>query len=261
MTEVRIEPGSAYPGDAVQVIVTGVSKAPKGTAGGTPLVFLPFGPDWRAIFGLSVDHPSGPLSVEVTKIGKTKPWSMSGTVEVLPPNFRKRELTVAKRFTSPSKKEKARTKADQAAFSEAFGREFEPWLFSEPFVRPRNSEVTAPFGDLRLVNQKKQSQHYGTDLDGAVGDPVYATNAGTVVMARDCFASGNTVLIHHGGRMFSSYFHLSKVDVDVGDTIKRGQLIGRVGKSGRVTGPHLHFGIKIDGKWVNPESVLSFAFD
>ena len=79
-------------------------------------------------------------------------------------------------------------------------------------------------------------------------------------MARDCFGSGNTVLIHHGGRLFTSYFHMSAFAVKVGDHVVRGQPLGKVGKTGRVTGPHLHFGVKLDGRWLDPESLLRLEF-
>ena len=76
---------------------------------------------------------------------------------------------------------------------------------------------------------------------------------------RDCFASGNTVLVHHGGRLFTAYFHLSRFDVKEGHREKRGEPLGLVGSTGRVTGPHLHIGVKLDGRWINAESVLSLS--
>ena len=102
---------------------------------------------------------------------------------------------------------------DQAAFREAFARPFEPPLFAGPFGPPRDARVTGQYGERRIFNGKKQSQHYGTDLAGAVGDPVLATNDGVVVLVRDCFASGKSVAIAHGGGLFSVYFHLSDFDV------------------------------------------------
>jgi murein DD-endopeptidase MepM/ murein hydrolase activator NlpD len=181
---------------------------------------------------------------------------LQGALEVKKPDFRRRQLSVSKRFTSISKKDRLRSKADQDAFQDAFDRDFEPWLFARSFAWPRQAEVTAPFGDLRLLNGKKKSQHFGADLDGNTGDPIFAANDGEVVLVRDCFASGNTVLVHHGGRLFTSYFHLSSTEVKQGERVVRGQPLGTVGKTGRVTGPHLHFGAKLDGRWVDPESVL-----
>ena len=260
--EVRLQPAVARPGDAVLVEVTGTTTAPSGQLGSAELVFLPFGASsFVAITGLSVDQKPGPLALEVTTRTEGLRELFEGTLDVAPPNFRKRQLTVSKRFTSISKRDRERSKADQEAFSQAMDVDFFDWSFSARFDWPRNAGVTAPFGDLRLLNGKKQSQHFGTDLDGDTGDPIFASNDGEVVMARDCFASGNTVLVHHGGRVFTSYFHLSRTDVKTGDKVKRGQQLGLVGKTGRVTGPHLHFGVKIDGRWVNPESVLSLDFE
>jgi murein DD-endopeptidase MepM/ murein hydrolase activator NlpD len=110
-----------------------------------------------------------------------------------------------------------------------------------------------------MFNGKKQSQHYGTDLAGAVGAPVEATNDGLVVLARDCFASGKSIAVAHGGGLFSVYFHLSAIDVRPGDRVRRGQAIGKVGQTGRVTGPHLHFGMKVGDLYVDPESVYRLA--
>jgi Peptidase family M23 len=256
VVEVRVQPGVARPGDAVMIEVAGTSQPPAGKLGTDPLVFLPLGKAWVAIIGLSVDHPPGILDLEIMVGGEAQTELIEGELEVITPDFRRRQLTVGKRFTSPSKKDRAHSAADQVAFNEAFDRDFEPWTFSQPFAWPRVANITAPFGDLRLLNGKKQSQHFGADLNGDIGDPIFAANDGEVVMIRNCFASGNTVLLHHGGRLFTSYFHLSKTTVAMGQKVSRGQRLGLVGKTGRVTGPHLHFGCKLDGKWVDPESVL-----
>lgn len=258
--EVRLQPGVARPGDAVLVEVTGATQAPSGQLGSTELVFLPLHHRWVALVGLSVEQKPTRLELEITAQGQAGAERLSGDLEVRKADFRRRQLTVSKRFTSPSKKDKLRSKADQQAFTEAFDRDFEPWTFEADFAWPRPADVGAPFGDLRLFNGKKQSQHFGTDLDGETGDPLFASNAGEVVMVRDCFGSGNTVIVHHGGRLFTTYFHLSAFGVKVGDHVVRGQPLGKVGKTGRVTGPHLHFGVKLDGRWVDPESLLRLEF-
>lgn len=254
--EFRLQPGVARPGDAVLVEVTGTTSAPSGQLGSAELVFLPLGASWVAITGLSVDHKPGRVAVEVVVKSELGKQQLTGELEVTKANFRRRQLTVGKRFTSPSKQQRQQSAADQEAFSATFDRDFEPWTFDRAFAWPRAAAVTAPFGDLRLLNGKKQSQHFGADLDGATGDPIFASNDGEVVLVRDCFASGNTVLIHHGGRLFTAYFHLSATDVKQGQRVSRGQPLGKVGKTGRVTGPHLHFGVKLDGRWVDPESLL-----
>ncbi len=258
---VHLQPGAARPGDAVLVTVRGAQKAPAGTLGTHELTFLEFHGGWQALTGLSVEQKAGalPLSVVLVEGGEKK--LVEGTLDVLEADFPRRELSVGKRFLSPSKKEQAWAARDTRAFAEAFDVDSLPFAFSGRFAWPRPPVVTAPFGDLRLMNGKKKSQHFGTDLDGNTGDPVYAAQDGEVVMVRECFSSGNTVLLHHGGRLFTAYFHLSGFEVKEGQAVRRGAMLGRVGKTGRVTGPHLHWGAKVDGRWVDPASLLGLDFD
>ncbi|MEY2667640.1 MAG: hypothetical protein RJA59_278, partial [Pseudomonadota bacterium] len=212
----------------------------------------------QAILALPVELDPGTLRVEVRIPGRNDP--LLASVEVVEPGFPATQLSVEPKFFAPSPAQKKQMEADQAAFREAFARPFEPPLFTGPFVRPRDARVTGEFGERRIFNGEKKSQHYGTDLAGAVGDPVLATNDGIVVLARDCFASGKSVAIAHGGGLFSVYFHLSDYDVRPGDRVRHGQPIGKVGATGRVTGPHLHFGIKVVDLYVDPDSVYRLAF-
>jgi murein DD-endopeptidase MepM/ murein hydrolase activator NlpD len=258
--DVRLQPGAARPGDAVLVEVTGATGAPSGHLGSAELVFLPWGDRWLALVALPVGMKPQALEVEVIARVETGKDAVRGALEVKPANFRRRQLTVSKRFTSPTKAQRQQMAEDQRSFNRAFDRDFEPWTFERPFDWPRLDAIGAPFGDLRLFNGKQQSQHSGLDIDGQTGDPIYAANDGEVVMVRDCFGSGGTVLLHHGGRLFTSYFHMSAFSVKEGERVARGQLLGKVGKTGRVTGPHLHFGAKLDGRWVDPESVLRLVF-
>jgi len=116
-----------------------------------------------------------------------------------------------------------------------------PRLWHEPFVPPRSSAVTGRFGVARVFNGVLRSRHLGVDFAGRRGAPVQAANRGVVALVADLYLSGTTVLIDHGAGLVTGYLHLSRVLVAVGDTVVRGQLIGDVGASGRVTGPHLHW--------------------
>jgi murein DD-endopeptidase MepM/ murein hydrolase activator NlpD len=280
---VRVQASRVRPGDALLVTVDGVPASLVGSASGTVAVavvtgatardgstsgtgpgeprrlrFYPTPTGAQAITSLPVELEPGTLRVEVRLPGLADP--LATTVEVVDPGFPEAKLSVAPKFIAPSPAQKKRMEEDQAAFREAFGRPFEPPAFAGPFVRPREAAITGPFGERRTFNGKKQSQHYGTDLAGAVGDPVRAANDGVVVLVRDCFASGKSIAIAHGGGLFSVYFHLSGFDVRPGDRVQRGQVIGQVGATGRATGPHLHFGIKVDGLYADPDSVYRLAF-
>lgn len=258
--EVRLQPGVARPGDIVLVELSGAIGTPRGKLGSIELDFLPFGSRWIALVALPVSQKAGKLGLAILGSIDGGQAPLGGELEVRQPHFRRRRLSVNKRFTRPSQKERQQMRADNAAFGEAFARDLEPWIFKDAFIWPRPSQVTAPFGDLRLINNQKRSQHQGADLDGATGAPLFAANDGEVVLMRACFSSGNTLLLHHGGRLFTAYFHLSAFAVRQGERVKRGQLLGEVGKTGRVTGPHLHFGVKLDDRWVDPESLLRLEF-
>ena len=171
-------------------------------------------------------------------------------------------LKVAPKFTSLSASQKRRTKEDQRAFAHAYAQDELRPLFSENFVNPRgtSARVTSVFGGRRIFNGRTKSRHLGLDLDGSPGDPVYAAADGVVRMRRDCFYAGGTLVVGHGAGIFTSYFHLSRFHAAEGDAVKKGQLIGEVGKSGRVTGPHLHFGAKVSGVHIDPQLLLEFGF-
>ncbi len=259
---VRLQPGTAKPGDAVLITVQGANPqhAPQGRLGEFDLDFLPFAGGWHALIGLPVETTEGSLELSVTLVADAQELEVQGTLEVIAPQFRSSELKVSKKFVSPTRAQRAWSMRDQAAFDEAFGQPRSERLFTENFAWPRNDVVTAPFGDLRMFNGKKKSQHFGLDLNGNIGDEAYASNDGQVVLQRECFGSGNTVVIFHGMGLYTAYFHLSRFDVKQGQKVKQGQPIGLIGKTGRVTGPHLHWGTKIGGRWVDAQSVLRLDF-
>jgi murein DD-endopeptidase MepM/ murein hydrolase activator NlpD len=252
----QLSPGRVRPGDLVMISVRGVSECPSGTLAEAPLRFFTQAGECRALWPTPVEQPPGELEVAVGL--PTGP--LVGVLEVEPATFPSRELTVSRKFVEPPPKVRKRMAADRAAFAKAFAQPFTPPLFSSDFTWPRQARITAPFGDLRTFNGKKQSQHYGMDLDGRPGEPIYAANDGQVVMTRDNYAAGQTVIVHHGAQLYTTYFHLSKMVVGKGERVKQGQLLGEVGATGRVTGPHLHFGVKVGALYVDPASLYRLRF-
>lgn len=130
-------------------------------------------------------------------------------------------------------------------------------LWNGDFILPVKGELSNDFGLRRIINGEPKKPHSGADIDAPYGAPVYAPNDGRVVFVDELFFSGNSVFIDHGMGLFSMYFHLSEALVKEGDTVKKGQIIAKVGSSGRATGPHLHWGIRLNGARVNPASLLS----
>jgi len=249
-------PASVKPGDPVLLVVHGVEGVPDGTVGSLSAEFYRHGDTAEALVGIPVEEEPGLLRVKVTAGALT----LDGGLEVVPPEFPERKLTVASKFVKIPKAAKARIKADQAAYQKAWATPFRPRAFGDNFEKPRDAVITAHFGDKRTLNGKKTTQHFGLDLDGSTGDEIRAANDGRVVMVRDCYTSGNTVLVEHGAGLITSYFHMSKFLVKPGQEVKRGELLGLVGKTGRVTGPHLHFGAHIGTLWVNPQALLALPF-
>jgi len=257
-----IQPGTAKPGDPVLVTVSGLSSAPTGTIAGRPLRFYPSAGQWQALTGLAVEHPVGLTDVKVQGkvLPEGTPVEFAGTLDVIDPGYPERQLQVAGKYVKPPEAVKARMAEDRAAFAAAFSQDFSDPLFERNFEWPRQDRITAPFGDRRSFNGKLQSQHFGVDVDGDTGAPIYAANAGVVVMTRDNYSAGNTVIVHHGAGLYTTYFHLSKTLVRRGAKVKQGQQLGLVGKTGRVTGPHLHWGVKVDGLWVDGLTLLKLDF-
>jgi len=252
----ELVPARVKPGDPVLVVVRGTEELPEGTVGALAAAFYRQGDHAEALVGIPVEEEPGRLQIRVT----AGAVSLGAPLEIVPPEFPERKLTVASKFVKIPPSARARIKADQVAFQKVWATPLRPRAFADNFEKPREAEITARFGDKRTLNEKKTSQHFGLDLEGATGDEIRAANDGRVVMVRDCYTSGNTVLLEHGAGLITAYFHLSKFLVKRGQEVRRGQLLGLVGKTGRVTGPHLHFGAHIGTLWVNPQALLALPF-
>jgi murein DD-endopeptidase MepM/ murein hydrolase activator NlpD len=124
-------------------------------------------------------------------------------------------------------------------------------------VRPVPHEANSAFGTRSIFNGKPRNAHGGADFLSPGGTPIRAPNAGRIAVARDLYFSGNTVIIDHGLGLFSMLAHMSAIDVREGDVVKAGQVLGRVGATGRVTGPHLHWAVRAGGARVDPLSLLA----
>lgn len=203
--------------------------------------------DLRAVIAVPIDAEPGEHDLEIN-IGSR---SIRGVLHVADREFDKSELSVSKQFTE--KKSKAlqqRIREEEKAMQALFIPEPGPPKLSGSLSRPVAGGVTAVFGTKRVFNGKTNSVHYGLDLDGKIGDPVRAVQSGRVVMSAMRWASGGTIVIDHGGGLFTAYFHMSKREKVPGDKVEAGELIGAVGKSGRVTGPHLHLAVLVRAKYM-----------
>ena len=153
-----------------------------------------------------------------------------------------------------------RAKAEQEQVKQALAENSRMKLWRSNFVEPVNGKRTGIFGSVRIMNGQPRNPHNGEDIGAPLGADVAASNDGVVRLTVDHVFSGKGVFIDHGLGFYTMYFHLSEILVKDGDLVTAGQIIGKVGATGRATGPHLHWGVKLNGARVNPYSLLDLPF-
>jgi len=232
----------------------------QGWMAGEPLHFVPTSRrTWHAIGGIPVDAPDSVTARVVMELSSNRIDTVRVRIRLPPLRVSaSRLLAVAPRFTRPLDAETEARVARENERARDVGRQSHARsiLWTQSFLRPRASSITSRFGSGRLFNGKVTSRHLGVDFRGAIGEPVYAANRGVVALADAFFLAGNVVYIDHGRGVVTGYFHLSRTTVMAGDTVERGQKIGLVGATGRVTGPHLHWSARYGVLAVNPLDLL-----
>jgi murein DD-endopeptidase MepM/ murein hydrolase activator NlpD len=179
------------------------------------------------------------------------------SIAVVPGDYPVEHLRVSPRMAEPDSAARLRIARESARAGRVSRAAHDtPRFWQEPFVLPINSRITSRYGTGREFNGKVTSRHFGTDFNGRTGDPVYAPNAGRVVLVANFYLAGKVIYLDHGAGLVSAYFHLSRALVKTGEQVERGQLIGRVGQSGRVTGPHLHWVVRYGTTTVDPMSLV-----
>jgi murein DD-endopeptidase MepM/ murein hydrolase activator NlpD len=258
------EPAPLVRGTIARLVLHGFGTAPLGgEAGGEPL-HLTVGDDGvvRALIAAPFGDDDS-LRVTLVRAATTgEAETLRLALPVAHGDYRTEQLRVAARYAAPDSAAAARIQGEVELARAVSRRAHDtPRAWSAPFRRPRPGRITSVFGTAREFNGEVASRHLGTDFAGAVGAPVYAANAGVVALTGDFYLAGHAVYLDHGGGLVTGYFHLSRVEVTPGAVVQRGQRIGRVGKSGRVTGPHLHWIARYGGITVDPMSLVRATGD
>lgn len=265
-----VAPATPAPGTIVRLMLADSAPedpivAARGTLAGEPLRFLAGDDGLGAIGGIPVDATDSVLARVIVKrrSGAFDTLVVAVGVPPRPPPAREPRLAVDQRFTRPLDKATQARIARENALALHVGRAAHrsPPLWTDQFRRPRESVVTSRFGTGRMFNGTVASRHLGVDYRGAPGEPVYAANRGVVALVDTFFLAGRVVYVDHGGGVVTGYFHLTSPLVAKGDTVERGQKIGTVGSTGRVTGPHLHWSARYGGITVNPADLLELPVD
>lgn len=213
---------------------------------------------WQGLVGIDLETRPGRYAVLLRgsdASGRT--FEDSYTLAVRAKAFPTRRLTVDEKFVTPPKEVEARIKLESEKVGAIHAGITRERYWRGAFVKPVTGAPISSFGKRSILNGKPRSPHTGTDFASEAGDPIVALNAGVVVLAEDLYFSGNSVIIDHGQGLYSYYAHLSAIVAREGARIAKGELLGRVGATGRVTGPHLHLSVRLVGTRVDPMSLLS----
>lgn len=180
-------------------------------------------------------------------------------VAVAAEEFREQRLTLPKDQVEPDAAALTRIGLEREKINAVFANVLPRRVWAKEFVVPVDGTVMGAFGSRRILNGQPRAQHRGEDIAAPLGAPVRAANDGIVRMVDDHFFSGISVILDHGLGLYTMYFHLHTAQVKEGERVERGQIIGTVGKSGRATGPHLHWGAWLNGSWVNPFALTTLS--
>ncbi|MDP3543598.1 MAG: M23 family metallopeptidase [Elusimicrobiota bacterium] len=262
----EVEARAFHPGELILLSVAGhdAKAPPEASLNGLALEFFagPATGTWLAFAGLDLDFSTGPATLETAlRAPGGRPARASRTLHVVDAGFPVAELSVNQKFVTPDKSDAERAEAEAARLHQLFSKTEAKRLFDGTFASPIPGAPTARFGERRLFNGQPRAPHSGMDLRAKTGVPVRAPAAGKVLLADPLFYAGNTVILDHGLGLTSQYAHLSQIGVKPGDMVKKGQVIGKVGATGRVTGPHLHWALKFRKARVDPFSLVYFDLD
>lgn len=204
---------------------------------------------WLAITGIPLKAKKG----EHQLIVKSNPKTLTVTFDVKPKKYKAQYITLKnKRKVNPYKDDLKRIKREKKEIVASLRHWSETNALNTDFMLPVTGRLSSPFGLRRFFNKQPRKPHSGIDIAAPAGTPILSPADGTILTTGNYFFNGNTVFIDHGQGLITMYCHMSKINVKPGQKVKKGEQIGAVGKTGRVTGPHLHWGISLNDARVDP---------
>lgn len=253
---VSVSPAAISQGDVIRIDVIGTGEKPISTT-----LFgkdLTFSPDdqrgrWSALAGVDLETKPGKYGIRIDH-GSTR--ALTHFIQVQAKQFRVRRLRVPDTFVNPPAEAVAQINNDNKMLAAAYAQNTAQRWRGE-FVLPVDGAPTSNFGTRSYYNGVRRSPHAGVDFMSEPGTPIRASNHGSVALAAALYFTGNTVIIDHGARLFSVFAHLSESHVKAGDVVTPETIVGLVGATGRVTGPHLHWSVRLNGARVDPLSLIA----
>jgi murein DD-endopeptidase MepM/ murein hydrolase activator NlpD len=226
---------------------------------GAPLAFAPVSDsEWLALAGVDLDaRPRRYLLTLAVVSPGGRTVRRRRAIEVVAKRFGVQHLSLPAGMVELDAETLARVGREAADFSQLWPRQTPERLWKGAFLAPVPGELRTPFGVVRFVNGQRRAAHSGVDVKAALGEPVRAINRGRVALVGDGFFNGLTVVLDHGEGLYSMYFHLSEQQVALGELVEQGSPVGLAGSTGRSTGPHLHWGVRLGGARVDPLSLIA----
>lgn len=209
-----------------------------------------------ALIGIDLFTKPGLYCLTLKVKTNSETFEIKKFIKIKEKYFPLKKIHVEEKYVIPPPEVLNRIKREREILDKVFKTLTPQYLFEKEFICPLPAEGKRNFGERRIFNLKKESRHTGVDIPAPLGENVKASNKGKIVLARDLYYAGKTVIIDHGFGLFSVYCHLSQINVREGELVSKGYVIGKVGATGRVTGPHLHWGFKLNGARIDPYSIL-----
>jgi murein DD-endopeptidase MepM/ murein hydrolase activator NlpD len=218
---------------------------------------------WFALAGVDIERTPGNYPLDLNGQSETSkaPLKFTYTFAIARAQYPKIKvnLAVEKKFTEPSPEQQAQIAESVKIKQDYLGRVTPDREWNGNFAAPVDAATSDVFGSQRIFNGVAQRPHFGLDYRVPTGTPVAAMNDGTILLARFLYFEGNCVVIDHGQGLLTLYFHMSELKVKEGDPVKRGQLIGLSGGTGRATGPHLHVAVRWQATYLDPARLLQLS--
>lgn len=238
----------------IAIIPLADSTRPEAYLGGQRVLVAGGPGNWLAVAGIGLDVVPGQHTLQVTSRTETRAIEF----QVLPREYAVQQVQIAdQRKVDPLPSDLIRIDHETALMSEAKENWTEMDTPPLDLQLPLPGQISGGYGLRRVINGEPRSPHGGMDIVAPEGTPVQAAAPGRVTLVGDFFFNGRTVFIDHGQHLLTMYCHLERVDVGAGDVVNAGSSVGTVGRTGRASGPHLHWGVYLNGAAVNPELLLS----
>jgi murein DD-endopeptidase MepM/ murein hydrolase activator NlpD len=245
---------AAVPGGVALVALPASAERPEARFQGKPLLVLEHDGQWQALVGIPLGAKPGPAELQISQAGGQH-QTLAFRIDDKAYETQHITLTDTRRVT-PSAEDLERIARERGRIGAAL-EQFTPRLpESLLFDLPVEGRESSPFGLRRYFNQQPRNPHSGLDIAAPEGTPIQAPAGGTIIDTGDFFFNGNTVFIDHGHGLVTMYCHLHEIAVEPGQRVQRGEPIGTVGKTGRATGPHLHWGVSLNDARVDPKLFL-----